>query len=124
MDLYCDHVGCPNGCTTRSGLCEACARQVLHIETSSLRAQLKYYEDSLCLPQSEMLTALRDADPVKPIVTERVVDILKERDELRNAMIKTRTYLEERGIRRKERSTVGRTEILPMIDSALAPKEG
>lgn len=24
--LYCEHVGCPNGHTTRSGLCEACAR--------------------------------------------------------------------------------------------------
>src|SRR3990167_6517051 len=26
--LYCEHVGCPNGHTTRSGLCEACARVV------------------------------------------------------------------------------------------------
>lgn len=25
--LYCDHVGCPNGCTTRSGMCEACIRE-------------------------------------------------------------------------------------------------
>ena len=27
MDLYCDHAGCPNGCTTRLAICESCARE-------------------------------------------------------------------------------------------------
>lgn len=27
--LCCEHMGCPNGCTTRSGMCEACVRIVL-----------------------------------------------------------------------------------------------
>lgn len=29
QQLYCDHMGCPNGCTTRSGMCEACIRVLL-----------------------------------------------------------------------------------------------
>jgi len=41
----------------------------------------------------------------------------KEKEQLREALEKARTYLEERGIR--HRGKVGRTEILPMIDEAL-----
>ena len=40
-----------------------------------------------------------------------------EIEKLREALEKTRTYLEERGIR--HRGVVGRTQILPMIDKAL-----
>lgn len=27
--LYCDHMGCPNGCTVRAGMCESCVAAAL-----------------------------------------------------------------------------------------------
>lgn len=50
------------------------------------------------------------------------VELVTIEKQLREALKKTRVYLEERGIR--NRGVVGRTQILPMIDEALKGDEG
>ena len=45
--LYCEHMGCPNGCTTRSGMCEACVRELYEggvKEINRLTAQVQVLE--------------------------------------------------------------------------------
>ena len=93
----------------------------LHAVIDRLRGQLKYYEQELCVLDRSSMVALKDTEPVKAVALEKVIEVLEDRDAMREALEEVRTYLEERGIRK--RGKVGRTRILPMIDNLIGVQE-